>query len=143
MLLVGGASERAKQAQDRRHAVGCNCTSDVWSLGCLLYELFAGRFLFQGAQDDWVKFFVTVTSPGETDKQLSVSQQTCVLWLTLLSLAAEHELLQEAALSRLAHRGVVEPLLRHILLRDAHRRPLDAGLLHLVDKAIAGVLRNA
>lgn len=78
MLLVGGASERAKQAQDRRHAVGCNCTSDVWSLGCLLYELFAGRFLFQGAQDDWVKFFVTVTSPGKTDKPAErVSANLC------------------------------------------------------------------
>ena len=33
--------------------------SDVWSLGCLLYELVTGRYLF--ADDDWIKMFVRVT----------------------------------------------------------------------------------
>ena len=33
--------------------------SDVWSLGCLLYELVTGDYLF--ADDDWIKMFVRVT----------------------------------------------------------------------------------
>lgn len=33
--------------------------SDVWSLGCLLYELVTGSYLF--ADDDWIKMFVRIT----------------------------------------------------------------------------------
>ena len=33
--------------------------SDVWSLGCLLYELVTGRYLY--ADDDWIRMFVRVT----------------------------------------------------------------------------------
>ena len=31
----------------------------MWSLGCLLYELVTGRYLF--ADDDWIRMFVRVT----------------------------------------------------------------------------------
>jgi serine/threonine protein kinase len=34
----------------------------VWAVGCLLYELLTGEFLFY--DDDWIRFFIRVTSDG-------------------------------------------------------------------------------
>ena len=66
MLKVGGVGDAARAAAeyDRRRTVGCNNASDVWSLGCLLYEVVTGEYLFH--QQDWVALFVTVTSPSES-----------------------------------------------------------------------------
>jgi serine/threonine protein kinase len=55
---------------DRRARKGANSASDIWSLGCLFFELLTGEFLFY--DDDWVKFFLRVTQGTEVltaDKQ--------------------------------------------------------------------------
>jgi hypothetical protein len=61
MLTVGGAAAGAGgRAYDRRRRQGAGASSDVWSLGCLLFELVTGRLLF--SDQDWLQLVARVTS---------------------------------------------------------------------------------
>ena len=42
MLMVGCASHAEQRYYDRRRRQGVGPASDVWSLGCLLFELVTG-----------------------------------------------------------------------------------------------------
>ena len=46
MLTLAISSKKENDKYDRRKKVGTTRTSDIWSLGCLLYEILAGEFLF-------------------------------------------------------------------------------------------------
>lgn len=62
MLTVGYASKKDRDTFDRRKKIGASSASDMWSLGCLFYELLTGEFLFHDT--DWVRFFIRVTTQG-------------------------------------------------------------------------------
>lgn len=46
MLTLAIKKKRETDTYDRRRKVGSNRSSDIWSLGCLLYEILTGDFLF-------------------------------------------------------------------------------------------------
>jgi serine/threonine protein kinase len=104
MLTVAYASKKNRDTYDRRKKViplfvvlpssialcetasycaqiGASSASDVWSLGCLFYELLTGEFLFFDA--DWVRFYLRVTSAGQAlippEKRAKLGSQVCVL----------------------------------------------------------------
>jgi serine/threonine protein kinase len=52
-------SQHALSKHDRRKPVSASYSADVWSVGCLFYELLFGEFLF--SDPEWTQFFVRVT----------------------------------------------------------------------------------
>merc|ERR1719198_1189256 len=60
MIMADSASNKAHPSYDRRRMDGSTTSSDVWSLGCLLYEFVTGKFLFDDI--DFSRFFARVCS---------------------------------------------------------------------------------
>ena len=60
MLLIANAQQTDKPEYDRRKRMGAGPPSDVWALGCLLFELVTGEFL--QFERDWIRFFLRVTT---------------------------------------------------------------------------------
>jgi serine/threonine protein kinase len=124
MLVVANALQKQKDSYDRRKKVGANSASDIWSLGCLLFELITGatvtrthahthtthtthsrccvvalvigQFLFY--DNDWVRFFIRVTSPGQ-------------------------ELINAEKKAMINHNAILLDLLEFILFRNPNMRP--------------------
>jgi hypothetical protein len=55
MLSIALNSAVTNPNYDRRHKVGAGPPSDVWSIGCLFFELLTGEYLF--VDTDWNRFF--------------------------------------------------------------------------------------
>ncbi len=105
-LLVGGAQIHQNGFDRRRRHHGAGAVSDVWSLGCLLYELFTGTTLF--SDSDWLQLAARVTTPG-----------------TQLITPDKHALIA----------GIPEvgEMLSFMLVRDPSMRPTLADVLRKLD----------
>lgn len=60
MLLIAKAQQIDRPEYDRRKRIGAGSPSDVWALGCLLFELVTGEFL--QLDPEWSRFFLRVTT---------------------------------------------------------------------------------
>lgn len=64
-MLVSKESGARKQFGRLPEVTGSGRPSDVWSLGCLLYELFTGNLLYPDSEQDFAKFFSTLTGMSD------------------------------------------------------------------------------
>jgi len=62
LLLHSRTAANVADRRRRREIRGGDCAADVWSLGCLLFELLSGTYLFAEAATDWPAFFTRVTA---------------------------------------------------------------------------------
>jgi serine/threonine protein kinase len=69
MLMLAISSKKDNDKYDRRKKVGTNRSADIWSLGCLFFEVLTGEFLFNST--DWANFFVRLTS---NEKELLIEE---------------------------------------------------------------------
>ena len=112
MLTISAATDPARPNHDRRKTIGTSSTSDVWSLGCLLYELITGEYLFQ--DEDWTRFYCRLTGRGQQ----------------LIPDRARAALLKFGV----GGRQVLEFLQNSMLIRNPRRRPSAVNLLRRFKK---------
>ena len=87
---------------DRRKRVGTSRLSDVWSLGCLFYELLTGEMLFDA--DEYAWFFVRLTK-------------------------TQLDLFEDGKLDKINNNVYLIDFLKYILVRDPRLRPTIDNVL--------------
>lgn len=121
MLTVSATSAAiaSRPAHDRlrtfEFATSTPC--DVWSLGCLMFELWTLEFLYQEALAAWSTFFTRLTN--STAPQCSNNREAQQLPLVPVEQRAKLEALVGAERGRV----LADDLLLFALVRDPRRRP--------------------
>jgi serine/threonine protein kinase len=163
--MLGLANGRKHSSSSSSSGVSKGCitpASDVWSLGCLLYELLAGQYLYDTS--DWSQFFVTLmaadpdtpanTSTNATTATASTAAATATATASTAAAGtaaaaagggakkrASLSVLPVNSMQALAHlpstvQSALQELLLCALVRSAAKRPSAAALL-LSTEAVA------
>ena len=96
MLQLTITTCKVHEKYDRRKQVGTNRLSDIWSVGCLFYELCTGEFLLY--EPEWPRFFHRVISHKE-------------------------QLITKEKLAKIDENQYIKDFLKFILIRDQRLRP--------------------
>jgi hypothetical protein len=119
MLLVSSGNGSGTNATG-----GTSSPCDVWALGCLVFELLTGSFLYDEAVTSWPTFFTRVTRHAGDSLPL-LPPDKCALLARLYG---------EAAAKR-----VQDEVLLKLLVPDPDRRPSAALARSLLDAAAAAL----
>jgi serine/threonine protein kinase len=167
---LADADPRDRPAASTGPALSLSAASacDVWSSGCLLYELLAGAYLYS-PDDDWARFFLAVTGDatsatlaaaaavvpgasagdGASPRAAATAEAEGAATPAATTGLASLPLLPPERVEALAGRHgvprdavpVLAGLLRSILVRDAAQRPPAGAVLGLVDGALGAITR--
>ena len=107
MLSIALNSSVTNPNFDRRRRIGAGPESDIWSIGCLFFELLTGEFLF--VDSDWSRFFLRITDPKE-------------------------KLINDDSLALLGNNKKFQSFLEFVLQREVTRRPNLRQVIEKFDK---------
>jgi serine/threonine protein kinase len=96
MLKLDITKQKEGEKYDRRKKVGTSRASDIWSLGCLFFELLTGEFLFDNPE--FIHFYVQLTGENQ-------------------------QLLKDQKLKLINNDRYLVDFLKYILIRDPTHRP--------------------
>lgn len=116
MLNLSFSTKKDNENFDRRRRCGTTRSSDIWSLGCLFYELLTGKWLFYDLE--FFKFYTRVTSK---DFELITSENKA----ELLNNPHLVEFLSSVLIRNPMHRPTIEHVIGkfqqlHLILTGKH-----------------------